>query len=378
MLLVAFSRRMCCSRVCSASRSAGLPSASRDSPTSRPGQLAGERLAHREVAGVRAAEAQRHPEPLRACRRRRPRPARRAGSAGSAPAGPRRRRPARRARAPRRSAPTGRAPRPTPPGRTAAAPNSSPSGSPSPRSATTSSMPSGSARVCSTSSVCGSVSASTTNRRGLRLPGPAQQGHRLRGRGRLVEQRRAGDGQAGQVGDRGLEGQQRLQPALADLGLVRRVGGVPGGVLQHVAPDHRRGDACRCSPARSSARSTRVAGGERAQLREGLGLGGRAPAGRARPRRRGRGSTRAAPGRPARRARRRRWSASMVASSSGRGPTCRSTNGRPCSRSCRLGRGDVLAHGRASRSATQCSGRAGTQAGRHRPPPLSPPGDPGT
>ena len=37
MLLVAFSRRMCCSRVCSASRYAGAPSASRDTPTSRPG-----------------------------------------------------------------------------------------------------------------------------------------------------------------------------------------------------------------------------------------------------------------------------------------------------------------------------------------------------
>ena len=32
-----------------------------------------------------------------------------------------------------------------------------------------------------------------------------------------------------------------LEPALADLGLVGRVGGVPAGVLQHVAQDHRRG-----------------------------------------------------------------------------------------------------------------------------------------
>jgi hypothetical protein len=36
-----------------------------------------------------------------------------------------------------------------------------------------------------------------------------------------------------------LEVQQRLEPTLADLGLVRRVRGVPGGVLEHVAPDHR-------------------------------------------------------------------------------------------------------------------------------------------
>ncbi len=37
MLLVAFSRRMCCSRVCSASRIAGCPAASCDTPTRRPG-----------------------------------------------------------------------------------------------------------------------------------------------------------------------------------------------------------------------------------------------------------------------------------------------------------------------------------------------------
>ncbi len=37
MLLVAFSRRMCCSRVCSASRYAGCPSASTETPTRRPG-----------------------------------------------------------------------------------------------------------------------------------------------------------------------------------------------------------------------------------------------------------------------------------------------------------------------------------------------------
>ena len=39
MLDVAFSRRMCCSRVCNASRYAGLPCASTVTPTSRPGML---------------------------------------------------------------------------------------------------------------------------------------------------------------------------------------------------------------------------------------------------------------------------------------------------------------------------------------------------
>ena len=65
MLLVAFSRRMCCSRVCSASRSAGRPAASTDTPTSRPGRL---RLYSSRVArnaGVRAAVAERHAEALR-------------------------------------------------------------------------------------------------------------------------------------------------------------------------------------------------------------------------------------------------------------------------------------------------------------------------
>ena len=38
MLLVAFSRRMCCSRVCRARRSAGRPAESMDTPTSRPGR----------------------------------------------------------------------------------------------------------------------------------------------------------------------------------------------------------------------------------------------------------------------------------------------------------------------------------------------------
>ncbi|CFW44635.1 Uncharacterised protein [Bordetella pertussis] len=39
MLEVAFSRRMCCSRVCRARRSAGLPWASFETPTRRPGML---------------------------------------------------------------------------------------------------------------------------------------------------------------------------------------------------------------------------------------------------------------------------------------------------------------------------------------------------
>ena len=71
----------------------------------------------------------------------------------------------------------------------------------------------------------------------------AQHGQRLGRRGGLVEQRGVGDLHPGQVRDGGLKGQQRLQPALRDLGLVRRVGGVPAGVFEQVAADHGRRDA---------------------------------------------------------------------------------------------------------------------------------------
>ena len=109
------------------------------------------------------------------------------------------------------------------------------------------------------------------------LPGlqPEQHRHRLGRRGGLVEQRRVGDLHPRQVRDGGLEVQQRLQPALRDLGLVRRVGGVPAGVLEQVAQD----DGRRRAPvvAETDERPPRlVAGGKRPHPRqEGrFGLGG--------------------------------------------------------------------------------------------------------
>ena len=66
-----------------------------------------------------------------------------------------------------------------------------------------------------------------TARSALRLAA-AYQRHRLGRGGALVEQRGVGGGQPGQVADHGLEVEQRLEPALGDLRLVRRVGGVPG------------------------------------------------------------------------------------------------------------------------------------------------------
>ncbi|MNY08877.1 hypothetical protein D3C86_1417550 [compost metagenome] len=53
MLLVAFSRRMCCSRVCMARRRAGLPKRSMDTPTRRPGmsRLKASRVAKKAAWG---------------------------------------------------------------------------------------------------------------------------------------------------------------------------------------------------------------------------------------------------------------------------------------------------------------------------------------
>ena len=104
------------------------------------------------------------------------------------------------------------------------------------------------------------------------LLGPAQR-HGLGGGGRLVEQRSVCDRQPGQVGDHRLEVEQRLQPALRDLGLVGRVRRVPAGVLEHVALDHRRGDAAVVAHADEAAEDF-VAARDFVELDEGLCLGG--------------------------------------------------------------------------------------------------------
>ena len=74
------------------------------------------------------------------------------------------------------------------------------------------------------------------------LHGTTHQQDRLGDGGGLIEEGGIGDVEAGEVLDDLLEVQQRLEPALGDLGLVRRVGGVPGGVLDQVAADDGRGD----------------------------------------------------------------------------------------------------------------------------------------
>jgi hypothetical protein len=74
--------------------------------------------------------------------------------------------------------------------------------------------------------------------RALRLGAAARQRHGFGGGGAFIEQRGVGDVQPGQVGNHGLVVQQGLQAALRDLGLVRRIGRVPGGILENVAQHH--------------------------------------------------------------------------------------------------------------------------------------------
>ncbi|OQC35877.1 MAG: hypothetical protein BWX64_02281 [Acidobacteria bacterium ADurb.Bin051] len=103
--------------------------------------------------------------------------------------------------------------------------------------------------------------------------------HRLGGGGGLVEQRGVGDRQAGEVGDRGLEGEQRLEAPLRDLRLIGRVLRVPAGVLEDVALDHRRQQRAVVPHAEERAGAP-VALGEPGEQRRDLPLAGRPAAGR--------------------------------------------------------------------------------------------------
>ncbi len=107
-------------------------------------------------------------------------------------------------------------------------------------------------------------------RRRLRLaPG---HGHRLGGGGCLVEQRRVGDVEPGELGDQRLEVQQGFESSLADLGLVRRVRGVPGRILEHVAGDHRGSDGAGVAHP-DQARHLTVPPGDLPEPFEGVGFG---------------------------------------------------------------------------------------------------------
>ncbi|OPZ56041.1 MAG: hypothetical protein BWY91_00628 [bacterium ADurb.BinA028] len=102
--------------------------------------------------------------------------------------------------------------------------------------------------------------------------GAAHEGHRLGGRRGLVQQRRTGDRQPGQVRHHRLEVEQRLEPALGDLRLIRGVGRVPRRVLEDLARDDRRADgAVVAQPDHRSQHA--VAPGQRTQLGDDRGLG---------------------------------------------------------------------------------------------------------
>ena len=75
-------------------------------------------------------------------------------------------------------------------------------------------------------------------------------GRRPRGKASSLRRRRSlrraasvGDVERGQIGDHRLKIEQRFEPALRDLGLVRRVGRVPTRVFENVSLNHRRRDA---------------------------------------------------------------------------------------------------------------------------------------
>ena len=67
------------------------------------------------------------------------------------------------------------------------------------------------------------------------------QGHGLCGGGGLVQHGRVGNGHGRQIANHGLEIDQSLHAALANLCLVGCVGRVPSRVFQNIAQDHARG-----------------------------------------------------------------------------------------------------------------------------------------
>jgi len=107
----------------------------------------------------------------------------------------------------------------------------------------------------------------------LGLDRAARQRHGLGGGGGFVEHGGVGDRHAGEVAHHGLEVDQRLHAALADLGLVRCVGGVPGGVLQDVAQDHARQVAAVIALADEALHLVAVAAGHGLELGQRVGFG---------------------------------------------------------------------------------------------------------
>ena len=69
--------------------------------------------------------------------------------------------------------------------------------------------------------------------------------HCFGGGGRLIEHGRVGNVEFGKIDNHRLKIQQRFEPALRELGLVRCVSGVPARVFEDVPLNYRRGDGVR-------------------------------------------------------------------------------------------------------------------------------------
>ncbi len=107
--------------------------------------------------------------------------------------------------------------------------------------------------------------------RALAAAHPLAQRHRLGGCTRLVQHRRVGDRHPGEIAHHRLEVDERLEPALRYLGLVRRVRRVPRGILEDVAQDD--AGRVRAVVALADERAQHaVLRRERGELRERLGL----------------------------------------------------------------------------------------------------------
>ena len=246
----------CCSWPCRAgcaARASAAPGGRRagprrrcDTPTMRPGHLALVLVARGEEGGVRPAEAQRHAEALGGARPRCPRrtrPAARSSVSASRSAATTTSAPAACARSASAGvvahAPVGRRVLHQHAEQRARPPKSTSSAGP------TRTLDAERLRARAHHGDGLRVAVLGHEERLARAPraSGAAHVHRLGRGGGLVEQRRVGQRQAGEVGHHRLEVEQRLQPALRDLRLVRRVLRVPARVLEDVALDDRRRDA---------------------------------------------------------------------------------------------------------------------------------------
>lgn len=243
MFEVAFSRRMCCSRVCRARAVGEVTVGVLGHPDQAARQLAGVRLAHREISRVRAAEPQRHAETLCGAeahvRALLPRRRDQGHRQQIRPGGDQR---AALVRRRDRLGPVDEAP-----GGPRSLHQHAEEIAVQQRARTQVRLDDLDAQRLGASVQHGPGLREEVgvDQQPVRRAGPVgapQQGHRLRRGGRLVQHGRVGDLHAGQVRHHGLEVEQRLQTALADLGLVRGVGGVPGRILQQAAHQHRRGE----------------------------------------------------------------------------------------------------------------------------------------